>query len=81
MYHIHRVIIRNLWGQDKDFDLPLGGRDTFLVGDNGSGKTTVVSIIAAVIHVDLNALRNFWIDTAILVLSKKGERKKTENRD
>jgi len=47
--HISRVIIKKLWGySDLNFEWKLNPDVNVLAGDNGSGKSTVLKLIAAI---------------------------------
>lgn len=55
MSKISKVEIEGFWN-DKKVVLPLNEDVNFLIGVNGSGKTTIINLIAAVINVDFRTL-------------------------
>src|SRR4051812_46709667 len=65
---IDSVSISGVWGR-TDFRLPFNSDVTFLIGPNGSGKTTVVNILAATLTADYTALRNIPFSNAEIILS------------
>ena len=52
---VKRVTIKGLWGF-KDIGITFFPDVTFLIGVNGSGKTTVVNLLAATLQVDFPTL-------------------------
>lgn len=54
--HISEVIISGLWGRDVPIHIPLGRHFNFIIGRNGTGKTTVINLIAAVLMADFEKL-------------------------
>lgn len=55
MSKIKNVEIKSFWN-DKIVKLSLNEDVNFLIGVNGSGKTTIINLIAAVINADIRAL-------------------------
>lgn len=55
MNYIDNVTIDGFWG-DKTVEIRFGNEENFLIGVNGSGKTTVINLIAAAIEADFNTL-------------------------
>lgn len=58
MNKIERVKIDNFWG-DKTVTLNLKDDVNFLIGVNGSGKTTIINLIAATLKADFATLDRF----------------------
>ncbi len=55
MNKIKKVIITGFWG-DKTVTLDLKSDVNFLIGVNGSGKTTIINLIAATLNADFSTL-------------------------
>ncbi len=55
MRKIESVIIENFWG-DKTVNLSFNNDINFLIGVNGSGKTTIINLIAACLNADFSTL-------------------------
>lgn len=55
---IRNIRIEKLWGS-RDVLLPINHDINFLIGVNGSGKTTVINLVAATLNVDLYTLKRF----------------------
>jgi predicted ATPase len=55
MRKIESVIIENFWG-DKTVTLEFNDDINFLIGVNGSGKTTIINLIAATLKADFSTL-------------------------
>jgi predicted ATPase len=56
-----------LWG-DRTITIPFNRDVTFLIGRNGSGKTTVVNVIAAALKGDFETLRRSPVETVVVRL-------------
>jgi predicted ATP-dependent endonuclease of OLD family len=55
MRKIESVLIENFWG-DKTVTLEFNDNINFLIGVNGSGKTTIINLIAACLNADFATL-------------------------
>jgi energy-coupling factor transporter ATP-binding protein EcfA2 len=55
MSTLKKFIVTSLWGE-KDLTLNLHEDVNFLIGTNGSGKTTVINLIAAALSADFHTL-------------------------
>lgn len=55
MRKIESVIIENFWG-DKTVTLNFNDDVNFLIGVNGSGKTTIINLVAACLNADFSTL-------------------------
>lgn len=55
-HFISKVKITGLWETDKAIEFDVDRRFNFLIGRNGSGKTTVINLIAAVLTGDLEKI-------------------------
>jgi len=84
MLLLNKIEIKGLW-DGKDIIINLKKDFNFLIGDNGTGKTTVINIIVSILRLDLTKL---WLinfrevnlklsdknnDNPIDILLKKGE--------
>ncbi|MCB1048616.1 MAG: AAA family ATPase, partial [Calditrichaeota bacterium] len=74
MYKIQSVHIRGFW---KSKILKVSFRDdvNILHGKNGSGKTTFINILNAVLSVDLEALADLAFDSITITLVDGTKRK------
>lgn len=61
MRKIKKVKISGFWG-DKDVTLDFNDQINFLIGLNGSGKTTMINLIAAALKADFSTLDKFQYD-------------------
>lgn len=55
MHHISRVAIDGFW-ETHDIEFSLYPEVTFLIGQNGTGKTTVINLVAAALTADFRTL-------------------------
>lgn len=58
MHKIEKVKIDNFWG-DKEVTLNFKSDVNFLIGVNGSGKTSIINLIAATLKADFSTLDRF----------------------
>lgn len=71
------VKIRGLWGvQDHEVVFRLDKQFNFIIGPNGTGKTTVINLIAAALMADFSRLDRILFSQIDLVLKEVGGRKK-----
>lgn len=74
---LDNVRIKGLWGdQDKEIKFRLDKRFNFLIGPNGTGKTTVINLIAAALKADFYRLDRIVFSEIELTLKEIGGRKK-----
>ncbi|MFD2782183.1 AAA family ATPase [Novosphingobium pokkalii] len=57
MYRLERIVIQGFRGQSRPIELDLQPDANFLIGRNGTGKTTLINMIHAGLAMDLPALR------------------------
>lgn len=55
MMHIEKIELTGLWGT-KSYNLEFNRDFNFLIGPNGSGKTTILTLISSIINLDLNSI-------------------------
>ena len=57
-YFIESLKIDKLWGY-RDIDLTFNNDVNILIGPNGSGKTTILNLLHAILSGDLRSVLNF----------------------
>lgn len=75
MNKIDRAEIYGFWG-DREIVIDFHADVNFFIGVNGSGKTTVINIIAAALSADFTTLDRLPFNKLKLYLSEVGGRKK-----
>lgn len=55
MHHVSRVAVEGFW-DTHDFKIQLFPQVTFLIGQNGTGKTTLINLLAAALTADFRTL-------------------------
>ncbi|HCR3444481.1 MAG: AAA family ATPase [Morganella morganii] len=75
MYKLHQVHISGFWGR---FNVSCGFNDNvnIIIGKNGTGKTTFMNILTAVLSVDLDSLTPNDFSSVKIIL-KEGKKTKT----
>jgi predicted ATPase len=73
---LHKVEITNFWGNRIKIEINFDENVNFLIGANGSGKTTVLNLIASALSADLEQLQNFIFDTITVVFKQTNSNKK-----
>lgn len=69
---LERVVINKFWGK-YNLDLHLDSDVNILTGANGSGKTTILDIVAAILDNNMDIYCHQMYDSAIIYLSGKTE--------
>lgn len=69
MSKIHSIYIEKMWGH-KNIHLELDESINFLIGVNGSGKTTIINIISNALSVDIGQLIAIPFNELILIFTK-----------
>ena len=75
MFVIEKVRIEGLWDH-KSIEFICDKNFNFLIGENGTGKTTIINLIAAVLLVDFEKLDKIPFKEVSIYLRKDKERKK-----
>ncbi|GGK79321.1 AAA family ATPase [Amphritea balenae] len=75
--YISKVVIDGFWG-DRSLVLDFNQDVNFLIGVNGSGKTTVINLIAAALMADFTTLDRIEFEKISIVLKGYKKRKKPE---
>lgn len=75
MYKIKQIRIIGMWGI-KDIDLDLNSDINFLIGRNGSGKTTILNILTSTLNLNLIDIDNLDFKKIEVILIKGKKRKK-----
>jgi predicted ATPase len=74
MYKIEKVLIKSFWG-DKTVTLNFKEDVNFLIGVNGSGKTTIINLIAASLSADFSTLDRIQFKTIHIALKNTSDKK------
>lgn len=70
MNKIKKVEITKFWG-DKTVEINFDKDVNFFIGPNGSGKTTIINLIAATLTADFNTLDSTFFETLEITLMPK----------
>ncbi len=73
---VENIRIDGLWGRTEPLMLEFDDDFNFLIGQNGTGKTTVINLIAAVLTGDFDRLDRIQYDRIQIKLKTKGSRKR-----
>lgn len=74
---LHSIRIEGLWGNpDSVISLDFDSQFNFLIGQNGSGKTTIVNLIAATLSADFEQLDKTQFSRIEIILKTKGSSKR-----
>lgn len=77
MYKIKDVEITGFWGQHT-IKTSFHDNVNIFIGKNGTGKTTFMNLMQAVLAVDLEELSNLQFESIVLKISKGGSSKKIQ---
>ncbi|MFJ5390861.1 AAA family ATPase [Pectobacterium sp. CHL-2024] len=75
MYKISHAKITGVWGWNN-IETDFHDDVSVFIGSNGTGKTTFINILVAILRVDVAALEELWFDSATLVFEGNVEGKK-----
>ncbi|HEX8578717.1 MAG TPA: AAA family ATPase, partial [Allosphingosinicella sp.] len=74
MHKLKSIDIKGFRGQRSPIHLRLKEDANFLIGRNGTGKTTLINLIHAALAVDIPALREARFDLIEMTFKKDGSR-------
>lgn len=72
MHHIAKVAVEGFW-ENHDFELRLFPEVTFLIGQNGTGKTTLINLLAAALTADFRTLDRIPFHKITIFLAPNGK--------
>lgn len=75
MHLIKSFTIEKLWGHAPTISANLDDQFNFIIGRNGTGKTTVINLLAAVLTVDFERLDRIDFEKVTIVFKEPGKRK------
>lgn len=75
MYKISHAKITGVWGWNN-IETDFHDDVSVFIGSNGTGKTTFINILVAILRVDVAALEELWFDSATLVFEGNIDGKK-----
>jgi predicted ATP-dependent endonuclease of OLD family len=75
MNYIESVEIENFWG-DKSVNLIFNESENFLIGVNGSGKTTIINLIAATLTADFQTLDRVEFEKVSIFFKNKHDKRR-----
>ncbi|WP_236524782.1 AAA family ATPase [Pseudomonas tremae] len=76
MHIVKSFTIEKLWGSAPAIQVDLDDQFNFLIGQNGTGKTTVINLLAAVLTADFERLDRIDFQRVIVVFKELSGRKK-----
>ena len=74
MYKISNITIDNFW-ENYHVDMKFDEEVNILIGKNGSGKTTFMNLLHAVLTIDIDKLAEITFSNVIIKLNNKNSRK------
>ncbi|MBF4987174.1 AAA family ATPase [Methylophilus sp. 14] len=76
---IKSIYIKGLWGDERcEIEFPLDQNFNFLIGQNGTGKTTIINLIAAALNADFEKLDKIQFLKVLIKLQEiKGKKNPT----
>lgn len=74
--YLSKVAIFGLWGNDRPVEFSLDRAFNFLIGRNGTGKTTVINLLAAALTADFERLDKIHFSRIYITLSTAGSRRR-----
>lgn len=76
MHTINQIEIRGFRGQSKIINIRLDRKANFIIGRNGTGKTTLINLIRAAISIDVSTLREIEFSSIHLTFRMAGSIRK-----
>ena len=74
MHRLERIVVRGFRGQARPIELDLKPDANFLIGRNGTGKTTLINLVHAALSLDLPALRESAFDRIDFIFKRPRHR-------
>ncbi|WP_296097127.1 AAA family ATPase [uncultured Agrobacterium sp.] len=72
---IERVQVTGFWGE-KSVDVRFSALNNFIIGVNGSGKTTFINLLSGCLRLDFDVLNKIAFDEIIITLKTLGKNQK-----
>lgn len=79
MYYIEKVKITDFWGK-KNLECDFKNDVNFIIGKNGSGKTTFINLLINILNVDIKNISESKFESVVISLSKGELEEKIEVR-
>ena len=77
MYKIENITIQGFWGEHK-IETNFHSDINIFIGRNGTGKTTFINLLQALLSVDLELLYSLQYDKIIVNLKDHSKKRKIE---
>lgn len=77
MYYIDRVEITDFWGR-KNLECNFKNDVNFIIGKNGSGKTTFINLLINILNVDVSSIGESKFKKVIISLSDENKEERIE---
>lgn len=74
--YLVKAEISGLWGTNQTIKLPLDRKFNFIIGKNGTGKTTVINLLAAALTADFERLDKISFSRIFITLGTGKSRKR-----
>lgn len=74
MHRIEKIVVRGFRGQVRPIELNLAPTANFLIGRNGTGKTTFINLLHAALSMDLATLRDAAFEKLEFTFKKQRSR-------
>ncbi len=74
MHRLEKIVVRGFRGQAQAIDLELSPDANFLIGRNGTGKTTLINLIHAALSIDIPALKDSRFDRIEFIFKRHKSR-------
>lgn len=72
---VSSIAIQGLWGK-KDVNIKVNENFNFIIGVNGTGKTTIIDLISAILMCDIEKIDRIDFISARIVMKEVGKNKK-----
>jgi predicted ATPase len=74
--YLIKASIAGLWGGNQSIEIPLDKKFNFIIGKNGTGKTTIINLLAAALTGDFDRLDKIPFSRVYIALGTVGSRKR-----